>query len=256
MSHQFAIAYFVLLAGLAVFRPLPGRRRILTVGTSALMVAAIYAMSTKTGVLRDAFPLVIILAGYYGSGLLFGQPSRSVEEWLMSWDRRLLGDPTRAFAAWPAWLLTALDIIYLGTFLTVPGGLLALWLAGDMRLADHYWTIVMGALLVCYAGTAIIHTRPPRTLERTHERAHRPMQQMAFRALENFTIGTNTIPSGHVAAPLAVGLALMQPLPLTGAAFLILAVFITLACIAGRYHFIVDCALGAIVAVTAWVIAG
>jgi hypothetical protein len=255
MSHRFAIAYFVLLAALAVFRPLPGRRRILTVGTSALMVGAIYAVSMKTGVLRDVFPLVIILAGYYVSGLQFARPSRSIEQWLMSWDRRVLGDPTRAFEAWPAWLLTALDIIYLGTFLTVPGGLLALWLAGEMRLVDHYWTIVMGSLLVCYAGTAIIHTRPPRTLERTHERASRPMQHVAFRAVDQFTIGTNTIPSGHVAAPLAVGLALMQPLPLVGAFFLILAIFITLACITGRYHFIVDCVLGAIVALVAWAIA-
>jgi hypothetical protein len=255
MSHQFAIAYFVLLTALAVFRPLPGRRRILTVGIAALMVAAIYAVSGTTGALRDVFPLTIILVGYYVSGLLFARPSRSIEEWLTSWDRRILGDPTRAFAAWPAWLLTALDIIYLGTFLTVPAGLLALWLAGEMQLADHYWTIVMGSLLVCYAGTAIIHTRPPRTLERTHERANRTMQQVAFRAVENFTIGTNTIPSGHVAAPLAVGLALMQPLPLAGAVFLVLTVFITLACITGRYHFIIDCVLGAIVAMAAWMIA-
>jgi hypothetical protein len=254
MRDHIAIAYFVLLAGLAIIRPLPAGRRGLTLGASAVMCAAIYGVSTMTGPVRDWFPLVIILVAYYLSGVLFVQPSRSIEEWLMAWDRRLVSDPTRAFVGWPAALLTVLDIFYLGTFLTVPAGLVALSLAGQMRLADHYWTIVMGSLLLCYAGTAIVHTRPPRTLERTHERASRPMQHVAFRAVENFTIGTNTIPSGHVAAPLAVGLALMDALPVIGAAFLLVAIFITIACITGRYHFIVDCVLGAIVALVVWMV--
>ena len=255
MSDQFAIAYFILLAALAIVRPLPVGRRVLTLGISAVMGAAIYGVSKVSGPARHWFPLVIILVAYYQSGLLFVRPSQSIEEGLMNWDRRLLGDPARAFKAWPAWLLTTLDVLYLGTFLTVPAGFVALSLAGEMQLGDHYWTIVMGSLLMCYAGTAIVDTRPPRTLERTHERAARPIQRVAFRAVESFTIGTNTIPSGHVAAPLAVGLALMQPLPIVGTAFLLLAVFITLACITGRYHFIVDCALGALVALVMWLVA-
>jgi hypothetical protein len=254
MGNRIALAYFVLLALLAVARPLPAGRRALTIATSLAMVAAIYAIASTTGAEQDLFPLIIILVGYYLSGVVFVRPSPTIEEWLISSDRRLLGDPARAFVTWPAWLLTTLDVLYLSTFLTVPAGLYALWLAGEMRFANDYWTIVMGSLLVCYAGTAIIHTRPPRTLERTHERASRPMQRVAFHAVENFTIGTNTIPSGHVAAPLAVGLALIQPLPLVGAGFLVLAILITLACITGRYHFIVDCVLGAIVALVVWMV--
>jgi hypothetical protein len=39
-----------------------------------------------------------------------------------------------------------------------------------------------------------------------------------------------------------------------GAAFLLLAIIITVACISGRYHFIVDCVLGAAVALMAWIV--
>ena len=256
MGDLFAIGYFCLLALLALARPLPSRRRALILSVAAMMSGAIYGVSTTSGPVRHWFPNVTILVAYYLSGRLFVRPSPSIEASLMAWDRRLLGDPAAAFVTWPAWLLTALDVIYLGTFLTVPAGLLALFMAGRMDLADHYWTIVMGSLLVCYAGTAVVHTRPPRILERTRERAERPTQHVALQAVDDFTIGINTIPSGHVAAPLAAGLALMQPLPMIGAAFLLLAIAITVACISGRYHFIVDCALGAAVAVIAWIVTG
>ena len=255
MSDQIAIGYFILLAVLAIFRPLPSRRRILVLTAAALMSAAIYAVSLTTGAIRDLFPIVIILVAYYVSGVLFVRPSRSVEDWLMESDRRLLGDPPRTFERWPAWLLNTLDVLYLGTFLTVPAGLLALWLAGEMRLADRYWTIVMTSLLICYAGTAIVHTRPPRTLERTRERAVRRTQHAAFDAVDNFSIGANTIPSGPGAAPLAITLALLEPLPVVAAAFFAYAIIITAACITGRYHFIVDCVLGAMVAVIVWMVA-
>jgi hypothetical protein len=251
MSDQIAIGYFILTALLAIVRPLPASRRALTVAASAVMIAAIQAVTFSTGALRDLFPMITLLAAYYLSGMLCVRPSRSMEAWLTAWDRRLLGDPERAFTNWPPWLLNALDLLYLGTFLTVPAGLLALWLTGQMRLAGHYWTIVMTALLICYAGTALVHTRPPRTLERTRERAGRRLQHAALDAVDRLSIGANTIPSGHVAAPLAIALALMESLPIIAAAFLAFAIVVTAACLAGRYHFIFDCALGALVAVAA-----
>ena len=252
MSDTLAIAYFAFLAGLALIRPLPSRRRVVVLVLAAMMSAAILGLSRTTSAWRDWFPLLTILAAYYLSGVFVVQPSRSVEAWLMGWDRRLLGDPTRAFERWPGWALAALEVLYLNTFLTVPAGFAVLWVAGEAHLADRYWTIVMGALLICYAGTAVIHTRPPRRLEQEGERAGRPMRRVALRAVDTFTIGTNTIPSGHVAAPLAIALALMSPLPWAGAIFLLLTVGITLACIAGRYHFVIDCALGVIAAIAVW----
>lgn len=256
MSDWFAIGYFILLVLLALLRPvLPARRRVLIVVASAMMAGAVYAVDGMTSAIRHWFPLLILLVAYYLSGLLFVKPAPSIEAALAAADRRVLGDPPHAFGSWPAWLLTTLDIIYLGTFLTVPAGLLALWLNGEMRLADHYWTVVMGSLLVCYAGTAVVHTRPPRVLEGAHRQANPRMRQVALKAVENFSIGINTIPSGHVAAPLAVGLALMDAMPMLGAVFLLLAIIITSACITGRYHFIVDCVLGAAAALAMWIVA-
>jgi hypothetical protein len=255
MSGQLAIAYFASLAVLAIVRPLNAATRGRVIAISAVTSAAIYGLSDLTGAVHDWSPAIILLAAYYMSGLFVVTPSRSIEDWLTSWDRRLLGDPPHAFESWPRWLLASLDIVYLNTFLTVPAGFALLYLSDYRRLADHFWVIVMGSLLLCYAGTAMIHTRPPRVLERTRERVPRRMRHLAFQAVDRFSIGANTIPSGHVAAPLAIGLALMNPLPLAAAVFLVLACVITVACIVGRYHFIVDCVLGAVIALGVWLIA-
>ncbi|TAM81455.1 MAG: hypothetical protein EPN47_11900 [Acidobacteria bacterium] len=66
------------------------------------------------------------------------------------------------------------------------------------------------------------------------------------------SIKVNTFPSGHVAGAVASSLALMRPLPIAGACYLIIAVGITLGAIRGRYHYSIDAVAGALVAATAY----
>jgi undecaprenyl-diphosphatase len=66
------------------------------------------------------------------------------------------------------------------------------------------------------------------------------------------TIGANTFPSGHTAGSLAVAFAVIVTLPWTGVVLLVLAVSIALACIVGRYHYVIDVMAGAALALAVW----
>jgi membrane-associated phospholipid phosphatase len=73
-------------------------------------------------------------------------------------------------------------------------------------------------------------------------------------AVERFSIHANTFPSGHAAGSLAVALAVLGAMPWTGAVFLVVAISISLACIVGRYHYVVDVLAGAALAILIWLI--
>ena len=66
------------------------------------------------------------------------------------------------------------------------------------------------------------------------------------------SIQVNTIPSGHVAGAVAAGLAVLSWLPVAGVVLLVIATLIAVAATLGRYHYAVDCVLGAGVALVVW----
>ena len=70
------------------------------------------------------------------------------------------------------------------------------------------------------------------------------------------SIQVNTIPSGHVAGALAAGLAVLPWSAGVGVTLIAIAVLIAIAATVGRYHYAVDCLLGAGVAIAVWLIAG
>ena len=69
------------------------------------------------------------------------------------------------------------------------------------------------------------------------------------------SIQANTFPSAHVAASLAVSLALIRLLPVVGLAFLWLSVSIAAGTVVGRYHYAADALLGAVLAGSGYAIA-
>jgi membrane-associated phospholipid phosphatase len=111
---------------------------------------------------------------------------------------------------------------------------------------------VMGAEFAAFAPLAVIQTRPPWALERKPELADPAVHRLASQMVEHLTIGVNTFPSGHAAGSLAVAFAVAGTLPWTGTALLLLAAAICVACIVGRYHYVVDIIAGAAVAVVLW----
>jgi membrane-associated phospholipid phosphatase len=252
-SESLPFVYFVACAVFAGVRPLPAARRAQIVAISLPMCAAIGAVASYgVDTVRDWAPGVSILVGYYVSGRFFVTPSAKVEQWLIAWDRRLLGDPPTRFAAWPRALLAYLEIVYMGCFLVVPAGFAILAASGRADLADRYWTIVAAAEFGSFAPLVVIQTRPPWMLERKPVLADRAVHRAASQMIEHFTIRANTFPSGHVAGSLAVAFALVDAMPWIGAAALLLAVSIGVATVVGRYHYVIDGVAGAALAIAVW----
>jgi hypothetical protein len=248
--------YFGAQTALAWLRPLSASRRLQITAIGLPMCGAILWLARNAGTsVRDWAPAAIILVGYYLSGRFFVRPSPSLERWLAAWDRRLLGDPAARFARWPRSLLVCLEILYMGCFLLVPAGFAALAATGRAALADRYWTLVAGAEFGAFAPLSLVQTRPPWALEPKVAPPHGvdgAVHRFASRAVRDFTINANTFPSGHVAGSLAVAFALLGPMPRVGAVFLSLAASISVACVVGRYHYVVDAVAGCTLALVIW----
>jgi membrane-associated phospholipid phosphatase len=105
-----------------------------------------------------------------------------------------------------------------------------------------------------------LQTRPPRVVESlvpVPDRAHLAVEPGLFRRLNLAILRTssnqvNTLPSGHVAAALAVALTVLASAPAAGVAFLALSAAIALATVVGRYHYAVDSLAGVAVALVSW----
>jgi membrane-associated phospholipid phosphatase len=252
-SEWIAVGYFAASIVAAWTRSLPFGRRFEISAAGAIMCAAVpWVAHNGSVVVRDWFPLVVILAAYYLSGRFFIRPSERVEQWLLGWDRRLLGDVSTRFARWPRVWLACLDIAYMGCFLVVPGGFAALVATGQAALADRYWTIVVFAELGSFAPLWVVETRPPWAIEPRSALRDRAIHRLASGFVNRFTHRANTFPSGHAAGSLAVALSVMVTLPRTGAALLALAILICISAVIGRYHYTMDVVIGAILAVAVW----
>jgi len=254
-AEALAFYYFVMCVVVPWLRPLPRRRRLQIAIGGAVMAAAILGVSHHApSVVRDWAPGAYILAAYYLSGRFFVSPSPRVEQWLMAWDRRLLGDPAVRFARWPRALLACLEIVYMGCFLLAPAGFAVLAATGRADLADHYWTIIAAAEFGAFAPLVLIQTRPPWMIERKPVLADRVVHRAASRMVEYLTIRANTFPSGHVAGSLAVAFALIDVMPRVGLGALLLAISISVATVVGRYHYVIDGVAGALLAVAVWIV--
>jgi membrane-associated phospholipid phosphatase len=252
-SEWIAFLYFLYLAVVCWLRPMGASRRLLVTGVSLAMAATIRTVPRAAPpFVRDWTPFLYVSVAYYLTGCLFEKPSETLESWLLAWDHKVLGDPTTRFARWPGWVVAYLDIVYLCCFLLLPAGFAALVATGHSTQANHYWTMVLGADLGAFAPLSVIQTRPPWMLENPPALADTAVHRLASYVVRHATIGVNTFPSGHVAVSLAAAVAVMGSLPLIGGGLLVLAVSVSLACIVGRYHYVVDVLAGALLACGVW----
>jgi membrane-associated phospholipid phosphatase len=257
-----AVGYVSYLAVVSLTRPQFRNARLPLVIATAVAWAALGA-----GVLSESsslpapwldviLPALVLLAGYWLSGLLFLQPDRRIERWLVSVDEVLL---TRTGVL--AWLDRAprvvdeyLELAYLLVYLAVPAGAATLVVAGHGNEVNRFWTVVLLAEFACYGMLPWIQTRPPRVVESAPTRAPRALRSrpLNLAIVDRASIQANTVPSGHTAGAMATALAVGSTMPGAGAVFLVVAVSIAVAAVTGRYHYVVDSVLGLVVAVVAW----
>lgn len=254
-SEWVPFLYFLYLAVACWLRPIRMSRRLLVTGVSLAVATTIVAVaSVAPTTLRAWAPLVYVSFGYYVTGWLFVKPSAALEAWLLDWDHRLLGDPTRRFAHWPGWLVGYLDFVYVCLFLLLPGGFAALLMAGHVTRGNHYWTMVLAADLGAFAPLSVFQTRPPWVVEAPAVLAGGWVRHLSKFMVRNTTICVNTFPSGHVAVSFAIAFAVMGSMPVTGSLLLALAVTVSVACVVGRYHYILDVVTGAVLAAAVWIV--
>lgn len=201
-------------------------------------------------------PSAVLLAGYWLSGLLFVRPDLPLEHWLQSVDDRVLA--RSGVLAWfhrsPRVVQEFFELSYLLVYLAVPAGASVVVASGHAGYVDRFWTVVLLAEFACYGMLPWLQTRPPRVLESGdgHTVRGAGVRRLNLRVVNQASIQVNTLPSGHAAGAVATALAVMSIAPAVGFAFLFLALSISIATVLGRYHYVVDTVLGALVALAVW----
>ncbi len=105
-----------------------------------------------------------------------------------------------------------------------------------------------------FASLSVIQTRPPWLVERKAVLPDRSIHRAATLMVEHLTIRVNTFPSGHVAGSLAVALAVIRVMPGAALLFLVLAASIAVACVVGRYHYVIDVIAGIGLTLAIWTV--
>jgi membrane-associated phospholipid phosphatase len=206
--------------------------------------------------LSVVLPSLILLTGYWLSGLLFVRPNVRLERWLQTVDHRMLTQS--GLLAWfhgaPRVVREYFELSYLLVYLAVPAGATTLVVSGHAAQVDRFWTMVLLAEFACYGMLPWIPTRPPRAIENDEHSArhHIGVRRLNLAIVSQASIQVNTLPSGHAAGAFATALAVGSLLPLAGVVFLLLATSIAIATVLGRYHYVADTVLGVLVAIAAW----
>jgi hypothetical protein len=247
-------AFFVyVIAAAATVPGLPRRARTLAVAGSlaGLVITAAAQATPPTPILHDwVVPPVLLLLGYWASGLLFAAPMPRVEAALSAIDRWLDIDP--AARATPRWLAEVLELAYAGVYALIPLALVIFLAFADRPDPARFWTIILVTDFVCFGCLAWIQTRPPRSV------ASPPpwdsvLRRLNLRLLGSASIQANTFPSGHAAEALAAALLVAAaPWPIV-ALVAVAALAVSAGAVLGRYHYAADAFAGWGVAVVVWV---
>jgi hypothetical protein len=200
-------------------------------------------------------PSIVLLVGYWLSGLFFTSPMQRVERWLMALDERCLRRPGvfAAYEAGPGFVRELMETAYLLVYLVIPAGAITLMNAGHSDALPRFWATVLLAEFVSYGMLPWLQTRPPRALDAAPAiRAQSAVRRFNAAILDRGSIQANTIPSGHAAGAVATALVIISEMPAAGIIFVALAAAIVAATVMGRYHYLVDSLLGVVVAGAAW----
>jgi hypothetical protein len=207
--------------------------------------------------------MLLLLAGYRLSGLFFVAPMTCLEARLLAVDRWTFDALkwTRHLRLQGRGCHAALELAYLCVYAMVPLGALTLVASGASSQVATYWTVVLAACFTSYAMLPWLQTRPPRAIPggRVGEDGSdvgQGLRGLNLAILRSSSNQVNTIPSGHVAAAVAVSLMVLSTDAVFGLAFLTMAFAIAVATVAGRYHYTVDAVAGAVVALASWLCLG
>jgi membrane-associated phospholipid phosphatase len=255
------LVYLGYLAAILPLRPLSASRRLrFLLGAvplaGAVAGAAACLPPAALRLVRLWLPLASALLCYWLAGLFFVSPQPAMEDRFIAFDRRVgVWEGKRVWAvSAPRLVLECAEAAYFGGYLILPVGILALIGAGRTDQAARFWTVVLLAVLGCYAVLPWIRTRPPWRVQGESPLDRRPlvMRRLNMFFVLHTSTKANTFPSGHVAGAFGTAFAVLSCCPVTGVWFVVGAIGVAVGTIVGEYHYAVDAVAGALVALAAW----
>ena len=232
-----SVGYFTAIGLLAPFAGARLRRAAVVMVAAFGLAAFIYvgARWLPIGARLWIAPAYLAI-GYWLPALLVTRPPAAFEAWLRRTER-IRG---RSFIA--------AEVAYLLCTPLPPAAFVVVWLNGPIEAVDHFWTAVLLAGFLCYFSLPWLVSRPPRLVEDALIDAS-PIRRANLSALDRFSHGWNTFPSGHVAVSLAAALSVVPVSMPAGVVFLSLAAAIFVGAVWGRYHYTVDAVFGLVVGI-------
>jgi hypothetical protein len=200
-----------------------------------------------SSILRDWLPVAITLIPYWQTGQFFTGPNPQIQEWLAATDRWFFAAMSRTGLHIGGRARLSMEWAYALCYPIVPLGLGVLYVAGLRQYADTYWFLVLMPTYICYAITPFFPALPPRSAgASTTAPSKNKSRTFNLWILKYGSIQAISFPSAHVASALGVSLMLLKYVPMAGAVFLIVSVWIGVAAVAEGYHFTIDGVLGAL----------
>ena len=247
LAYTFACA--LLLPGLT------RRARILS-GCGCLAGLAIVVWSASRPITDNAgrflfLPALVLVLGYWTTGLLFRAPMPGVESLLRRFDSMIRVRDTAASI--PRAVAELLEFAYAAVYLLVPLALLIHVITTPAELIDRdrFWTVILVTDFICFGLLPWIQTRPPRALEDA-DPWRSSFRRFNLRMLGSTSIRVNTCPSGHAAEAVAAAL-LVTNAPLPVVLMMVLAALaVSAGAVYGRYHYAIDALSGWVVALAVW----
>jgi membrane-associated phospholipid phosphatase len=258
--------FFCLAAWMTQFtsRPLPPRQR-RNVTWLAGCAVAILALTQLCGrvLSRESFPVLLdfvtmalFLVPYWQTGQFFLGPNKEIQSRLLEIDYWLLPDVAGRSGTEPNSIGLLLEIAYLSCYPLVPVAVLTVYVAGLREKIGGFWLVLLIATYLCYAITPLVPALPPRALvEGGTSASQQPSTGRAVNRwiLRHGSIHAISFPSAHVASAFAIALVLLYYSHWIGAAFLVIAILISLGAVIGRYHYAADVLAGALTALIVFV---
>jgi hypothetical protein len=214
-------------------------RRALALAFVAYGLATLALSLPSAPAFRFAAPLLVLVSGYWLTAPFYTGYSARLEGWLTRYDLVLQVD--RRAAMLPAWMRGVVEAAYAGCYPFMIVAAIPAFRHSPEAFAWH-WTVVLSAELACYVTLPWLQARPPREIE-TRD-SPRFLRRFNEALLQRLSVHATTIPSGHVAGPVAASLAAWMLAPAWGPWLLAGAGLIAAATVIGRYHYAIDAALG------------
>jgi membrane-associated phospholipid phosphatase len=248
-----SVGFFVyVIASVPLVRGLPARSKALaTAGSLAALVMCLVAyVQPPTQVLHTwVLPPLLLLLGYWCSGLLFVAPMPAAERVLERFDRMLRIDALSSKA--PRWVAELLEAAYVCVYPLIPLALAIYLFRTPAPDPDRFWTVILLTDFLCFGFLPWVQTRPPRAVRSTDPWVSR-VRRLNLQLLGRTSIQVNTFPSGHAAEGLVAALLMLgAPWPWT-ASVGVSALLISLGAVLGRYHYALDAIAGWVVAIAVW----